>query len=437
MQALNQLINKIKNCGGDISIGDANIRVTLDLEKIDFLRMKPYLYLLLNKFERSYFIIIQGLPYCLMTDAENHIIYNKKPDQIYLKDKNCAGCKYESACPGWPKNAKKTIEFHPSPIEDLPKEIVLEITQNCNLNCPVCFSQRSKKELSLAKIKKIIDECVRLRIKTIRFTGGEPLLYKDIEAALTYAKERNLYIILNTNATILNKKIKLILKNYVNNILVSLQGFSPASERKLTRYNYNFKAKLKNIIELKYLIPKVRLGTAISQTLLDNLSKYHNLIKKLNIKDWALFRPMRGVEEKEFKISSEDLIGLMRSIKEIKKDNNINLKIGNAVPFCIAGDFKLAEFTLSGSESDDGHSRLILDAEGFLKPSYFIKENLGSDIKRAWLSPLLTKMRWLGYLPKKCKNCLYLKWCKGGSRYWAKIAYGDYFKPDPLMDIII
>ena len=433
MDTLNSLINKIKEYSADIKIDNLSIKIGTDLERMDFLHLKPYLYLLLNKFESSYFILLDGLPYCLMPDAQSHIIYNKKQKTEYLKDKGCRLCKYIDSCPGWPKNTKKAHLFRPSPIEDIPKEIVLEITQKCNLNCLVCFSQRTTKELSLAKIKETIDECHNLKIKTIRFTGGEPLLYKSVEAALSYAKEKSLYVILNTNATILDKGTKATFKNYVDNILISFQGFNPASERKLTRYSYNFKQKLKNIIELTYLIPKIRLGTAISQTLLDNLSKYYNLMKKLNIKDWELFRPMRGLQKKEFKINRQDLIELMRSIKEIKKDDNINLKIANAVPFCITQDFNLAQVTLLGAEADDGHNRLILDARGFFKPSYFIHENLGLTIKEARQNPFLRKLRSLNFLPQKCKACFYLKWCKGGSRYWAKVAYQDYFKPDPLM----
>ena len=431
---LNLLLNKIKDCGAEIKKDNFSINTKVDLEKMDFLLLKPYLYLLLNKFENSYFIVIENLPFCLMPDAQEHIIYNEKSYSGYLKDKDCARCKYKDTCPGWPKGSKKTSLTCPLPIKDLPKEIVLEITQNCNLNCPVCFRQHRKKELTLNKIKKVIDECVGLGIKTIRFTGGEPLLYRDIRAALSYAKGKGLYVILNTNATILDERIKTTLKNCADNMLISFQGFNSDSEKRLTRCTFNFKTKLKNIIELNYFIPKVRLGTVVSRTLRDNFSNYYYLIKKLNIKDWELFRPMRNTGEDEFNINREDLIEIMRSIKKLNKDNKMNLKIANAVPFCITGDFNLAHFTLLGAEADDGHSRLILDAEGFFKPSYFVNKDLGMKIKKAWQNPFLKKLRSLKFLPQKCETCFYLKWCKGGSRYWAKLAYSDYFKPDPLMD---
>ena len=351
----------------------------------------------------------------------------------YPKNKDCRQCKYEDHCPGLPVAFRTNATLRASAIHDLPEEVVLEVTQRCNSDCRACFIQKQSREIPLAKMKKVINECARLGIKVIRLTGGETLLYSHIEKALSYAKERNLRVILNTNGTILDKKIKVILKNYVDNILVSLRGFNAPSEKWLTRSAIGFKEKIKNITDLNHLIPGSRIGTVISRTLIDNLPKYHNLIKKMGIKNWELYRPMVAHGDNEFAINRVDLLKIMYYLKEIKSEGR-DIKIANPVPFCITPDLDLSSYALLGGEGEDGHKRIVFDVGGFLKPSYSINKNLGQEIEVAWLSPFLKKMRSLSYLPKKCKICFYLKWCKGGSRYWAKVINRDYFAPDPLME---
>ncbi|PIQ88740.1 MAG: hypothetical protein COV72_06670 [Candidatus Omnitrophica bacterium CG11_big_fil_rev_8_21_14_0_20_42_13] len=429
---ISNIINRLEKHGLNIKINDQKININIDFKKNILKKIKPLLYLLLNKFENSYLIYINNLPYCLMPDAANHLIFPGENKAEFRKTRYCRKCKYNKSCPGWPQALRNSKTLHARPIRNLPREVVIEVTQKCNSNCQICFSDKNNKILALSKIKLIIDECADLGIKTIRFTGGEPLLYDKIDEALRYAKSKNLYTILNTNATIFDKKIEKTIQNYVDNVLISLQGFNPGSEKKLTNNKYDFHRKLQNITRLQSLIPTIRIGTVISNTLIDNYDKYYYLIRKLGVKHWEVYRPMTGITQKEFQISRLQLSQIVSAFAKIKK-SGFDIKIANAVPFCIAKNPAVSSYVLLGAEADDGHSRMIFDARGFFKPSYFIGDNIGTNIEKAWKSNLLKKMRSLRYLPEKCGSCFYLKWCKGGSRYWAKLENKSYFAPDPLM----
>lgn len=431
-KALIKIIDKLKSNNVAVVLEKSNIRISVDLTKTDFSKIAPLLYLILNKFENPYLIFIDGIPCCLMRDAENHLIYKKKPNVKYQKNSTCQKCKHFNACPGWLENSKQNTR--PETIPDLPREIVFEVTNKCNLDCPICFSTKGSAELPLAQIKVLIDECVQLGIKVVRFTGGEPLLYTSINEALYYAKRKDLRIIVNTNATIINSTTERALKDCADDMLISFQGFNSASEEKLTQRSMNFKEKIHNITRLNSQIKLVRLGTIISHTLINNFSKYFYLIKSLGIKNWELYRPMFDSSSKDFNITAKDLLNLMKHVKLEKLHGN-DIILANPIPFCITKDTNLSHHTLSGAEFDDGHSRLMVDTQGFLKPSYFIPENLGPTIKKAWKNPFIKKIHSLDYLPQKCKDCFSLKWCKGGSRHWAHIVRGNYFDCDPLMNL--
>ena len=392
------------------------------------------LYFLLNNYEDTYFITIKGLPYCLMSDASEHLVYRKDKGKKYYHDQICKKCHLINNCPGWQKSFS-IDRMKVSPVKSRPKEIVVEITTDCNLACRTCSLYRRKTlNTGIKEVKAIIKQLKPLGIKAIRFTGGEPFLNKAIGEMLKTAKENNLYSLVNTNATVLNDSILKLLKKNADNILISLQGFNQKTDNFLTNSNQDFNRKLANIIKLKAKVPIVRIGTVISRTLINNFDSYSKLIRKLGIDNWELYRPIIKGQSEEFDISKKDLLNIMRKLYKLKT-KGMKVKIANPVPFCISKNMDLSLATLLGAIADDGHSRIVWDTKGYFKPSYFINKNLGKTIKGAWNNAFLQKINSLDYLPVKCKKCEYLKWCQGGNRAITKKLKDNYFLPDPLMPL--
>lgn len=399
--------------------------------------INQWFYRILNMYENYYFVLINGLPYCLLPEADDHIIYKKIKHVHYQKNSCCKECKYFSLCPGLRQNEKYHFRF--LPLSDLPQDIAIEVNKSCNLKCEFCpkGNKHESTFLSYAKIKKILDEASALKIKYIRFTGGEPLLRTDILRILKYAKSKDFYVFLNTNATLLNESLIKELEKYVDNILISLCGYSNYTEKMINAGGAFLKNKLNSILKLvKSRIPYFRVGTVISKLLINNFKEYSALITALGIKNWELYRPMLPISTFQrlpvYNINKNDLLTLLSRIYTLKK-TGINVYIANATPFCITNINKYRPM-MRGAQFDDGHHRLVLDSSGFFKPSYFINKNLGDNIEKAWNHPFIKEINSSTYLPYRCQHCQYLKWCLGGSRYLAKEYRGDYFACDPLMD---
>jgi len=187
-------------------------------------------------------------------------------------------------------------------------------------------------------------------------------------------------------------------------------------------------------MKIKSRIPTTRIGTVISKTLINNFKKYAYIIKKMGIDNWELYRPMLKKSSKEFKTSKQDLLKVMQ-YSAILKRKGMKVKITNPVPFCITKDMNLALATLLGAIDDDGHTKIVYDPQGYFKPSYFININLGDSIKKAWKNPFLNKLKTMDYLSPKCRQCYYIKWCMGGSRFMSKSINDTYFGNDPLMNL--
>jgi len=102
--------------------------------------------------------------------------------------------------------------------------VVVEITERCNLNCKHCCVAATSygEDISPEKILKIVDT---LNAKEIYLTGGEPLLYSNLEFLLSELKKREIFVSMATNGTLLEKFMKIY--RYVDRIQVSIDGLPP------------------------------------------------------------------------------------------------------------------------------------------------------------------------------------------------------------------
>lgn len=75
------------------------------------------------------------------------------------------------------------------------EEVKIELTNYCKRKCIHCSSDANTEniiELSIEKVKEIIDECSNLKIKTVVLTGGEATEYKDIEELVEYIHQKGI-----------------------------------------------------------------------------------------------------------------------------------------------------------------------------------------------------------------------------------------------------
>lgn len=81
---------------------------------------------------------------------------------------------------------------------------VIEITDGCNLTCPMCYaaSAPGRQHRSLDEIKSAIDRLVEAegQVEVMQLSGGEPTLHPQLLEAIDYALERPVdYVMINTN----------------------------------------------------------------------------------------------------------------------------------------------------------------------------------------------------------------------------------------------
>jgi uncharacterized radical SAM superfamily Fe-S cluster-containing enzyme len=92
---------------------------------------------------------------------------------------------------------------------------VLEITDNCNLECPLCYahSRPGLKHRSVDQVKRAIDALVASegRVEVLQLSGGEPTTHPELISILEYALDQPIdYVMINTNGIRLARDSKLM-----------------------------------------------------------------------------------------------------------------------------------------------------------------------------------------------------------------------------------
>jgi len=105
----------------------------------------------------------------------------------------------------------------------------IEVTTNCNLHCLHCIVQSSRGKgsfLSLPLVQDILKEGYEMGYRRLHVTGGEPLLWERLPAALDDAFSLGYEsVLINTNGTLLSKDICSRLSAYGKvSISISLDG---------------------------------------------------------------------------------------------------------------------------------------------------------------------------------------------------------------------
>lgn len=108
--------------------------------------------------------------------------------------------------------------------------VYITLTNRCNLSCIHCASSCSPTEkdiLSTEEIFTILKNVSNLNPRGIVFTGGEPLLRKDLETILIQARNLmpNTQFVISTNATLINKENIHLFKLF-NKIDISIDGIN-------------------------------------------------------------------------------------------------------------------------------------------------------------------------------------------------------------------
>jgi MoaA/NifB/PqqE/SkfB family radical SAM enzyme len=184
--------------------------------------------------------------------------------------------------------------------ETPPVCVYLEVTNRCNLLCETCprtfEALEPPADMSWALFTKIIDQLPGLA-RAVLHGVGEPMLVKELPRMIRYLKERGIYVLFNTNGTLLApRKRRELIETGLDELRVSLDAADAASFLKV-RGKDMFARIVRNISEFTTLqreigatTPRVSLWLTGLKETIDELPDFVRLAARIGVREVHLQR---------------------------------------------------------------------------------------------------------------------------------------------------
>ena len=119
-----------------------------------------------------------------------------------------------------------------------PVHAELDVTDRCNVACYFCNQQdvRTKEQISLEHVRRLIDELVEGGLKSVRLSGGgDPLYHRQIADIFDHLESRGVVVDnLTTNGALLGPEIaRRLVANRCREVLFSLNAVDGADYRRM------------------------------------------------------------------------------------------------------------------------------------------------------------------------------------------------------------
>ena len=189
-------------------------------------------------------------------------------------------------------------ELHRSwPFESKPLLIFWETTKACMLACKHCRASAILNplpgELSHEEGLRLIDDIAGFGkpLPILVFTGGDPLMRKDIWSLVDHAKSHGFRVALAPAVTpLLTKRtIRKMIEHGVDGVSISLDGARPETHEGIRGIRGVYKRTLDVIREMVSQGLRVQVNTAVMRDNVEELADMVKLLLDLGVNTWEVF----------------------------------------------------------------------------------------------------------------------------------------------------
>ena len=316
-------------------------------------------------------------------------------------------------------------------------------TKRCNLFCRHCYREASSAEdiqgeLTTAEGKKLITEIKKAGFRLLIFSGGEPLLRKDIFELIAKAREEGLIPAMGSNGTLLTGEMARELKN------VGLQGIAISVDSLEREYHDEFRGQQGAFDKTQAGIEnalgeglKVQINLTLTeknQNELDKMIIYYEKKGVHAIHPFFLVPTGRALSLADEALREKAYFSMIKKILERQRDTSLELKPTCAPQFMpMAREMGLLLRFTRGCLAGIAYCCILPKGEVHICP--YLPVEVGNVRETAFAdiwqnSVTLKKLRDFNNYGGACGCCEYIDIC-GGCRARAYYYKGDYLAEEP------
>lgn len=341
--------------------------------------------------------------------------------------------------------------------------VVWNVTRQCNLKCVHCYAHAKNtsfdNELSTEQGKQLIDDLADFGSPVMLFSGGEPLVRKDLPQLAAYAVEKGMRAVISTNGTLITPEMARNLKEIgLSYVGISLDGMEEINDR-FRGVSGAFRSALEGIKNSQAAGIKVGLRFTVNKLNVNEIPKIFQLLEEMDIPRVCFYHLVyagRGTKLVKEDLSHEGtraavdlIIDETRRLfdkgkpKEVLTVDNhadgpyIYLRLLKENPARAKDVLELLKWN-EGNNSGRGIGCVSWDGEVYA--DQFWRHHSFGNIKdrpfsQIWMDTSETLMGKLKEKKKhvkgRCATCNWLDVCGGNFRVRAEAVSGDIWAPDP------
>ncbi len=341
--------------------------------------------------------------------------------------------------------------------------VVWNATQQCNLKCIHCYAHakagHQDNELSTAEGKRLIEDLSDMGAPVLLFSGGEPLMRRDLPELAAYAIERGMRAVISTNGTLIDQAAAKVFKDIgLSYVGISVDG-NQAINDKFRGVDGAFDAAMKGIENCQAEGIKVGLRFTINKFNADYVPFLFDLLEQRDIPRICFYHLVyagRGstlvnddLSHAETRKTVDLIIDRTRKLHEQGKpkevltvDNHADgpylyLRMLQENPERAKEALELLKMN-EGNSSGRGIGCISWDgevhADQFWRHKSFgnVRTRPFSEIWTDLSDPLMKQLKnKKDFVKGRCAKCQWLDICGGNFRVRAEALTGDIWAPDP------
>ena len=341
--------------------------------------------------------------------------------------------------------------------------VVWNITRRCNLKCIHCYAHAkntsSDNELTLGESKHLIDDLAGFGVPVILFSGGEPLIRKDLQEIAACAVKKGMRAVISTNGTLITPQIAQTLKDIgLSYVGISLDGMEEINDR-FRGVEGAFALALKGIENCKNAGIKVGLRFTLNRSNANQIPEIFELSEDMDIPRVCFYHLVyagRGsalVNEDLSHVETRKAVDLIMDLTKKLYDRHLRkevLTVDNHADGphlymrLLRENPERAEEVLELLKMNEGNSSGIgigcvgwdgeVYADQFWRHYSFgnVRNRPFSEIWTDTSDPLMKKLKEKKRHAKgRCATCRWLDICAGNFRVRSEAVTGDVWAPDP------
>jgi radical SAM protein with 4Fe4S-binding SPASM domain len=296
----------------------------------------------------------------------------------------------------------------------------IAVTYRCNNRCQFCYascgespgiSGERRRELSTVQLRRIIRIFKeKAKIPFFSFTGGEPLLRRDLEKLISYAVGTGLKVNLVSNGTFVDRgRARSLYRSGLRTAQISIEANGPEIHDELTGVPGSFSRTLSGIEALQDSGIRVQTNTTISRVNAHLAAKMPRFLRERGVSRFAmnLYIPSgRGLSHARLFLPYSAIPPIIEEVRREARRLGMVFYWYSPVPLChynpIArglGNKACAAMDglLSVSPSGD-----VLPCSSYPEP---IGNILRQDFADIWFSRRAAYFKNKRYAPQECNGC--------------------------------